>query len=96
MEQLTQQQAIALAESGEWKSWTSEQIVRFQLFQDRLGVGFTRFHKAIEEVLGRSVFTHEFAYRDELIKEYLGCKDAPSLDEIINLLPEEKRLIIFK
>ena len=50
MEQLTKEQAIAFAESGEWKSWTDEQIVRFQLFQDKLCMDFGRFHEAMEIV----------------------------------------------
>lgn len=94
MQQLTQEQAIAFGQSVEWRNWTSEQIVRFQLFQDRLCVDFSAFHKAMEDVLGRPVFTHEFAYQDHLIKEYLGEKDAPTFDEIIGLIPEDKRVVI--
>lgn len=93
-EQLNKEQAIAMFESKVYESWTSEQIVRFQLFQDRLCMPFDVFHKAITEVLNRDVFTHEFAYRDSLILEYLGEKPAPTFDEIMNLIPEEKRLII--
>lgn len=92
--QLSEEQAKSLYDSGLWKAWTADQVVKFQLFQDRLCVEFSHFHKCITEVLGRSVFTHEFAYRDELIKEYLGEKTAPSFDEILNLIPAEKRIII--
>ena len=92
--QFTKEQSIAFAESGVWKEWTDEQIVRLQLFQDKLCVPFSRFHEAIEKVLGRGVWTHEFAWRDELIKEYLGTKSAPTFDEILNLIPEEKRIVI--
>lgn len=93
-EQLTQQEAIDFAKSGIWKNWTDEQIVRFQLFQKRMAMDFSRLHQAIEVVLGRSVFTHEFAIRDELIKEYLGGKPKPTMDEILELIPAEKRIII--
>lgn len=81
-------------ESGAYKTMTAEQIVRFQLFQDRLCMPFDKFHEAIETVLGRSVWTHEFAYREELTLEYLGEKTAPTFDEIMNLIPEEKRIVI--
>jgi hypothetical protein len=94
MEQLTKEQAIAFAESGVWKEWTNEQIVRFQLFQDKMCMPFSRFHEAITKVLGREIWTHEFAFIDEIKKEYLGAKDAPTFEEIVNLIPEEKRLII--
>lgn len=92
--QLTQEQAIELAKSNVWKNWTSEQVVRFQLFQKKLCMDFSHFHKCTEDVLGRSVFTHEFADRDSIVLEYLGEKEAPSLDEIINMIPSEKRLLI--
>jgi hypothetical protein len=94
MEQLTKKQAIGMAKSGIWKEWTDEEIVRFQLFQKKLCMDFDRFHKAMEVVLERPVYTHEFAWMDELKKEYLGGKKPPSLEEIINLIPEEKRIII--
>lgn len=94
MEQLTKEQAIAMASSDVTKDWSAEQIVRFQLFQDRLCMDFGRFHEAMEKVLGRSIWTHEFAGRDSLILEYLGEKPAPTMDEIINLIPAEKRIII--
>ena len=29
-----------------------------------------------------------------IIKEYLGVKEKPTMEEIINLIPEEKRIII--
>jgi len=95
MKQLTEKQAIAFGDSEVWKNWNDEQIVRLQLFQSRLCIPFDRFHKAIEKVLGRSVFTHEFGLNPDGIKEeYLGTKQRPTLEEIINLIPEEKRLII--
>jgi len=94
VKQLTREQAIALGESRVWESWTPEQIVKFQLFQDLLAIPFGKFHESMGKVLGRPVYTHEFAFRDELIKEYLGEKQTPTLEEIINLIPEEKRIVI--
>lgn len=94
MKQLSEQEAIEMFESGIWRGWTDEQIVRFQLFQDRLCVDFSCFHKAISNVLNRPVYSHEFAFIDEIKKEYLGVKDAPTFDEIMNLIPEEKRIIV--
>ena len=93
-EQLTEQEAVAFGKEKLWATWTDEQIVRFQLFQKRLAMDFSRFHQAVETVLGRSVWTHEFAYRDVMVKEYLGEKPKPTMDEIIELIPAEKRIII--
>jgi hypothetical protein len=94
--QITKEQAIQVYESRVWQSWTYEQKVRFQLFQDRLAMPFDVFHEAIEKVLGRGVFTHEFAFRDSLILEYLGEKPAPTFDEIIGLIPADKLNIIVR
>ena len=94
MKQLTSEQAIAFAESGAWQNMNDEQIVRFQLFQDMLCMPFARFHEAISKVLDRDVYTHEFAYSEQLKLEYLGAKLAPTFDEIIALIPEDKRIII--
>jgi hypothetical protein len=52
------------------------------------------FHEAIEKTLGRPVFTHEFAFRDELRKELYGEKEPPTLEEICALIPEEKLILI--
>jgi len=92
--QFNKKQAIAIAESGIWKEWSDEEIVRVQLFQNLLCMKFSRFHEAVEKILKRPVYTHEFAFKDNLVQEYLGNKQAPTFDEIINLIPEEKRLII--
>ena len=96
MEQLTKEQAIAVAESKVWKRWTPLQIVGFQLYQRKLCMDFSAFHSAIEKVLERPVFTHEFAYPDHLRSEYEGKKDRPSLEEILNLIPKEKLIVVSK
>ena len=95
MKQLTTEQAIKFAESGIWKEWSDEEIVLFQLFQKKLCMDFSRFHQAMEKVLNRPVYSHEFGLNyDGLVKEFLGEKSEPTIDEIINMIPEEKRLLI--
>ena len=97
MKQLTKKQAIELSESKVLETWTDEQIVRFQLFQEKLCMDFSAFHKSLEAVLDRPVFTHEFGMNyNGIVLEYLGEKEAPTFDEIIELIPEEKRIIIMK
>lgn len=74
---------------------TSRQIAEFQMEQDYLCMPFDVFHKAITEALGRPVYTHEFGLnRDGLRKELHGKKEPPTLEEIINLIPEDKRILI--
>ncbi len=96
MKQLTKEEAIAFFDSKAWEGWTSRQIAEFQLEQDRLCVPMDVFHKAIQETLGRPVFTHEFAFRDMLKSELYGEAQPPTFEEIVSLIPEGKRIIIFK
>ena len=94
MKQLSQEEAIKLAKSEEWKTWTKEKIAWFQIHQDRLCIPFSVFHEAVEHVLGRPVFTHEFGLNhDGLIAEMEGKIPKPTIEDVINLLPKNKTLI---
>lgn len=94
MKQFTQKQAIAIAQGGEWKDWTDEEVVKFQLYQRRLCMDFRRFHLALGKLLGRPVYTHEMMDFDALQAEYEGKRPAPTFDEIVNMIPAEKLLIL--
>ena len=91
---MTREQAIKLAATGWWKDRTPEDIVGFQLFEELLCMDFGDFHQAVEKALGRPVFTHEFAFADDLRKEFLKDKPAPTFEEIIGLIPKDKLLVI--
>lgn len=94
MKQLTKEQAIAFAENKLYEGMTSRQIAEFQLNQELLCMPFSVFHKAIEEALGRPVWTHEFAFSENLKQELMGERDAPTFEEIIELIPADKRIIV--
>jgi hypothetical protein len=94
MEQMTEEQARQIFDSGVWRDWDDDTVVQTQLFQDRLLLPFDRFHEAVEHVLGRPVFTHEFARLDLLRAEYLGLRPAPSLEEIMGLLPHPVVMVV--
>ncbi len=95
MKQLSKEEAIALGKSEKWKSWPDRALVGFQLSQKNLCVPFDVFHEAIEKVLDRPVWTHEFGLNyDGLIAEYLGDAPKPSFEDIMNLIPEDKRIVI--
>jgi hypothetical protein len=92
---MTKDEAVALYESGFWQQMTYEEIAKFQIMEDRLCIPFEVFHEAITKALGRPVFTHEFGLnREGLIKELFHGDPAPTMEEIINLIPEDKRMII--
>ena len=95
MKQLTKQQAIDLGEAIFWEEMTFEERAEFQINQRLICMPFDIFHEAVEKTLGRSVFTHEFGLNLEgLKKELIGERPAPSFEDIINLIPENKRFII--
>jgi len=88
---MNKQQAIKLYKTKFWKDMTAESIVRFQLFEKKLCMPFGVFHEAVEKVLKRPVWTHEFGMNnDGLKKEFLGSKKPPTMKEIIGLIPEKK------
>lgn len=80
---MTYEQAIAMVESGWWKRVTPRQAALWQLNERLLCMPFTEFHLVTEEALGRPVFTHEFAGKDQLVQELHGEKDVPTLQEIL-------------
>lgn len=95
MSKLTKEQAIELAKSEWWKGLSAHDIVMFQLFESRLCMDFSDFHKALEECLGRGVWTHELGLDcDGIKKEFLGDRSAPTFEQICNLIPVDKRMIV--
>lgn len=91
---MTQEQAVKLYESKWYENRLPIDLASFQLFEERLCMPFGIFHEAVEKALGRSVWTHEFADPENLQKELLGDKPKPTLEEILNLIPEDKRIIL--
>ena len=97
MKQLSKEKAIELHDSKIWQDWSYEEIVKFQLCQEKLCVPFNVFHEAVEKCLGRPVFTHEFGLDLDGIKaEFLHERSEPTLDEIFSLIPKEKLILIKK
>ena len=91
---MNKEEAVKLAESKFWEDMSLFERAKFQLFEDRLCMPFEIFHEALEYALGRSVWTHELGFRENIINEFLGDKPAPSMEEIINLIPKGKRIIM--
>lgn len=91
---MTQEQALALFNSKFWEEMDLRQRATFQLHEPRLCMPFGVFHEAVEKTLGRSVWTHEFAYPEQLRQELYGERPAPSMEEIIGLIPADKRVIL--
>lgn len=87
--------ALELFDSKWWEGKTPKEIATFQMHTAELCMPFSEFHDAVEKALDRPVFTHEFALNHKgLIEELSGEKTKPNLEDIINLIPEAKRIIL--
>lgn len=89
------EKAIALAKTEWWVGLPAKEVAKTGLLITELCLPFSVLHKALEDVLGRPVFTHELGYNfDGIVQELLGERDAPTLEEILSLIPEAKRIVI--
>lgn len=94
MKQITKEQAILIYNSGLWLDWTPEEKVKFQLYQNRLAMPWGEFCGAMNTVLGRRVFTHEYANKEALQAEFEGKVAAPTFEDILKMIPSDKVIII--
>jgi hypothetical protein len=92
---MTPQEAIALYDSKFWETMPYADKAKFQLFEDRLCMPFAIYHEAVEKTLGRPVLTHELGLaRERLQKELLGDTSTPSLQQLLELIAADKRIIL--
>jgi hypothetical protein len=95
--QFTPEEAIAFGNARAWEAMSFVERARFQMYQELLCMPFDVFHEAISKALCRDVWIHEFmcdASWQRLKDELNGIVAPPTMDEIIALIPEEKRIII--
>ena len=52
-----------------WESKDPVEVAKYQIFEDTLMVDFALFHEGIEKLLGRPVYTHEFALNINELRE---------------------------
>jgi hypothetical protein len=91
---MTEKEALALYATGWWEHATPADIAAFQLQEKMLTCPFDVFHRSVEKTLGRPVWTHEFAFPDHLIAELHDEREPPTMKEILELIPVEKRLVV--
>lgn len=92
---LTEEQIIALYDARHWEGMSYRERAMFQLFETRISMPFSVSHEAVEKTLNRPVSPLEFAVNLEgLRKEILGEAPMPTLEDIISLIPKEKRIIL--
>ncbi len=92
---MTKAESLAKYDSKFWEPMTYVERAKFQLFEPLLCMPFDVFHEAVEKALGRPVYTHEFGMNlDGLKRELLKISPAPTMIEILDLIPAEKRIIV--
>jgi len=84
-----------LFESKFWETMSDREIAEFQLFEPILCMPFNVFHKALQKTLNRPIQTIELGLNVEGIRsELMNGSPPPTLEETINLIPEEKRILV--
>lgn len=94
---MTREEALSMVETKWWEDVPLKDAARFQLYEDRLVMPFDLFQNGVQELLGRPVWTHEFASTKKpggLQEELEGKAGKPTMEKIINLIPPEKRIVI--
>jgi len=91
---MTREHAITLADSYWWAGVEPRRVAEFQLQEPLLCMPFDLFQMAVESALGRPVWTHEFAQPQRLIDELYGTQPRPSLEDILDLIPADKRVLL--
>lgn len=86
---LSRKEASEIYDSEWWEDASYQEIVAFQLFEPRLCMPFDLFHEAAGKVLRRPVYTHEFAFVEQLREEYLTNRPPMTLGESLSRLQTE-------
>ncbi len=95
MKSIGKQNAIAMAESGWWEGMNVKKAAMIAITTQELCCPVSVFFRLLSDALNRPVYTHEMVWGyKNLYLELIGEKDPPNLEEIINLIPEEKRIVI--
>lgn len=84
---MTAEQAVEMAKSQWWEGMAAADVVSVQLYEEKLCMDFSAFHAAVEEVLGRPVWTHEFAWPAKLRAEFEGRVPRASFADVMAKLP---------
>ena len=78
-----------------WLNKSPREIASFQLSTQELCCHFGVFHEAVEKTLGRPVFTHEFGLNYQgLLDELNGAKEPATMQEVMDQIPAEKRIVV--
>lgn len=72
---------------------SEERLEEFRSWGPVLEIDFDKFHERMEELVGRPVWTHEFA-RPELLEHEIATGQRLSIEGVMAKLPADKPTII--
>jgi hypothetical protein len=91
--QFTKEEAIEFARERRWELLSPKERGLLQLRQDRLCMDFSAFHEGATALLGRPIYTHEFAAPDDLWAEYLSGEPI-SFADVLAKLPDMTKVVV--
>jgi hypothetical protein len=95
MKSIGSENAIKMSDSKWWEGMEPRKAAIIAISTAELCCPVSVFWEILSNALGRAVYTHEMVWGfKNLYLEIIGEKDTPTLQEIIELIPEEKRLVI--
>lgn len=91
MKELTKNEAMAFCTTNIWKKLSDIERAWFQLYQPFLAMPFSEFHRCMEVLLGRPVWTHEFADPDSLKIEAI-TKQKITFEQILDKITTKQEM----
>ncbi len=70
-----------------------ERAAEFEWWGNILTIPFNDLHQRIEELVGRSVWTHELAYPEQLIQEIRTGRQA-SISDVLDKIPSDLPVVV--
>ena len=93
--EFTREDAIAFYEREGWKEMTNRELIDFQFSHGLSCMPMDVLLEAAADVFGRSVYNIEFGLNWEGLKQELyEDKEPPTIVDIIEMLPHDKKIII--
>lgn len=87
--QITQERAKAILDSGIWGTWDHHQRIKSQLFQRQPLMPTHAYQHSLETVLGRPVMADEIELGNAtVVDEYIAKFEAPTVEENEELIKD--------
>jgi hypothetical protein len=95
MKQLNEQEAYSFAKNGVWKKLNDLERAWFQLYQTRLAMPISEYHRCMEILLDRPVYNYEL-YDQEPLKAEVITKQKPTFQQVFSKIPRDKIIMVIE